>query len=105
MLPKPAKVAIGAGVVVGGFFAFHHIRKYLAQRKLDKLRALAAAGLLPPRDFLDAVTGPGQPTPGGPQITIAEAKLLPCSTVLPGVAGNPFWDAVIADMKKTGECL
>lgn len=99
-------VGIGAGLV-GSFLLFRQAQKWWAQHKIDKLRQQAANGQIPPRQFLDAVLATGQPIPGGPQITIDDARRMRCVDLFPPnvLAAIPQGMAALAQMRADGTCL
>lgn len=99
-------VGIGAGLV-GSFLLFREGQKWWAKRKLDKLREKAVAGEISSRQFLDAVLASGQPIPGGPQITIVDAKRMRCEDVFPPavLATIPQGQAALQQLRLDGTCV
>lgn len=110
----PTAVYVGGAAVllVGGFFAFHELRKYLVKRKLAKLARDAAEGKIPTRVFLDAVMAEGPKIdPTAPRVTIEETPRLKCEAIFPFLANctsGPDCASLRAgmeQMRRDGMCL
>lgn len=106
-MSKGGKVAIGAGVLIGGFFAFHEIRKWLARRRIENAIAAAANGQISTTQALQVILANGVPSPDGKTVvTVADAKRMSCDQVFPpGVATLPEFQAAIAELRRQGTCL